>query len=310
MVAAVSAIFRDSDVLRENREKARLKFLFLRHGWTAASFLAELERRLGTALERAVPEDPPDDVYRDHVGFHPQKQPGLVYAGLAVSRGRMSPEQLRAVAGAAERFGNGTAAGDGDAEPARAQRAARERVRAGARARAEAGLTAGGSAFLRGTVACTGTEFCKLALAETKGFARWLVERLEERLPGFDQHLRINVTGCPNSCGQHWIADIGLDGKKTKIDGQLVDAYQFSIGGAVGRHRSFGRPTGVRVAATDGPGGHRATAAGLPGGPAPRENFRQFCARHTSDALGAFLIGPGAHLDAPEPTAETRPSRC
>src|SRR5262245_17519223 len=73
VVEAVSAIFRDSDVLREHRERARLKFLFLRHGWTAERFLAEVERRLGHALEPAVAEEAPDDVYRDHVGFHPQK---------------------------------------------------------------------------------------------------------------------------------------------------------------------------------------------------------------------------------------------
>jgi sulfite reductase (ferredoxin) len=76
------------------------------------------------------------------------------------------------------------------------------------------GLKVGGSSFWRGTVACSGTEFCKLAITETKSFSRWLVEELEERLPGFDQHLKLHVTGCPNSCGQHWIADIGIEGKK------------------------------------------------------------------------------------------------
>jgi hypothetical protein len=81
------------------------------------------------------------------------------------------------------------------------------------------GLRVGGSPFYRGTIACSGTEFCKLAITETKSFSRWLVEELEERLPGFDQHLKLHVTGCPNSCGQHWIADIGIDGKKMKVDG-------------------------------------------------------------------------------------------
>ena len=297
VVEAVSAIFRDSDVLRENREKARLKFLFLRHGWTAASFLAELERRLGGALERAVPEDPPDDVYRDHVGFRPQKQPGYVYAGLAIPRGRMSAEQMRAVAEAAERFGNGMLRTTVMQNllvlnVPRGNESALERVLSGA------GLTTGGSAFLRGTVACTGTEFCKLALTETKGFARWLVERLEDRLPGFDQHLRINVTGCPNSCGQHWIADLGLDGKKTKVDGHMVDAYQFSIGGAVGRHRSFARPTGVRVPSTEVPAAIERLLRGYLADRCPDENFRQFCARHTNEALAALLTGEAAGVDA------------
>jgi sulfite reductase (ferredoxin) len=166
------------------------------------------------------------------------------------------------------------------------------------------GLTTGGSTFLRGTVACTGTEFCKLALTETKGFARWLVERLEDRVPGFDQHLRINVTGCPNGCGQHWIADIGLDGKKTKIDGRLVDAYQFSIGGAVGRHRSFARPTGVRVPATEVPAAIERLLRAYLAARRLDENFRQFCARYTTDALGAFLAGHGASLAESPVTGE------
>src|SRR6185312_1810719 len=89
------------------------------------------------------------------------------------------------------------------------------------------------SAFRRGAIACTGTEFCKLAITETKSFARWVVEELEERLPAFDQQIKLNITGCPNSCGQHWIADIGLEGKKIKVEGRLVDAYYFCVGGAV-----------------------------------------------------------------------------
>ncbi len=300
VVEAVSAVFRDSDVLRENREKARLKYLFLRHGWTPASFLAEVERRLGRTLERAVPEDPPDDAYRDHVGFHPQKQPGLVYAGLAVPRGRMSAGQLRAVAEAAERFGDGTLRAT-VMQNLLVLNVPRGNATALERALSAVGLTTGGSPFLRGTVACTGTEFCKLALTETKGFARWLSESLEERLPGFDQHLRINVTGCPNSCGQHWIADIGLDGKKTKVDGHLVDAYQFSIGGAVGRHRSFARPTGVRVPATDVPVAIERLLRAYLADRHASENFRQFCARHTNEALAGLLTGEAA----PATTAPT-----
>ena len=81
------------------------------------------------------------------------------------------------------------------------------------------------SAFWRGAIACTGTEFCKLAISETKGFNKWLINELEDRLPGFDQQIRLHVTGCTNSCGQHWIADIGLEGKKIKKDGQMVDAF-------------------------------------------------------------------------------------
>src|SRR5574341_43520 len=115
------------------------------------------------------------------------------------------------------------------------------------------GLRLHASPFWRGTVACTGTEFCKLALTETKGFARWLVEELETRLPGFDQHVKLHITGCPNSCGQHWIADIGIEGKKMKVGDRMVDAYYFCVGGALGLHQRTARPIGYRIAATEVP---------------------------------------------------------
>src|SRR5438876_24436 len=107
VLRAISEIFRDSEVLRQSREKARLKFLFLQHGWTAEKFLAAIEDRLGVALEHGAPDDPPEDVYRDHVGLHRQKQEGLVYAGVAILRGRLGPAEMRAAADLAERYGTG-----------------------------------------------------------------------------------------------------------------------------------------------------------------------------------------------------------
>ena len=154
-----------------------------------------------------------------------------------------------------------------------------------------AGLRLHASPFWRGTVACTGTEFCKLALTETKGFARWLVEEMEARMPGFDQHLKINVTGCPNSCGQHWIADIGIEGKKTKVEGTMVDAYYFCVGGSVGKHERTARPVGYRAPATEVPDAiERLLRAYL----AERRNgdsFRAFTAGHTDAELRQLLAG-------------------
>src|SRR2546422_190811 len=206
VLRAISEIFRDSEVLRQSREKARLKFLFLQHGWTAEKSLAAIEGRPGRGLEAA-------------------------------------------------------------------------------------GLRLDASPFWRGTVACTGSEFCKLALTETKGFARALVEELESRLPGFDEHVKLHVTGCPNSCGQHWIADLGIEGKKVKVDGVLVDAYYFCVGGALGRHSATARPIGLRVPAPDvGAAIERLLRAFL-AERRPGETFRQFCARHTDEELRARLAG-------------------
>ena len=149
----------------------------------------------------------------------------------------------------------------------------------------------GGSPFWRGTVACSGTEFCKLAITETKSFSRWLVEELEERLPGFDQHLKLHVTGCPNSCGQHWIADIGIDGKKMKVEGRLVDAYYFCVGGALGLHQATARPVGYRCLATEVPEAIERLLRHYLGAREAGENLRQFFARHTDADLRQFLAG-------------------
>ncbi|HMK22535.1 MAG TPA: hypothetical protein VK466_09390, partial [Terriglobales bacterium] len=107
VLKGVAEIFRDADVLREHRERARLKFLFLKHGWNAETFQSELEKRLGFQLEPAAEEQAPNDVYRDHVGVHAQKQAGRYYVGASVLRGRISAQQMRTTAELAERFAGG-----------------------------------------------------------------------------------------------------------------------------------------------------------------------------------------------------------
>src|ERR1700723_544828 len=290
VVKGIAELFRDSDVLREHRERARLKFLFLRHGWTADRFLGELEERIGFKLDPAVEENPPDDVYRDHIGIHAQKQSGLSYVGAVALRGRITAEQMHAAADLAERFAGGELRATNmqnllvvNVPTLHAEPLAKELD--------EIGLKVGGSPFWRGTVACSGTEFCKLAITETKSFSRWLVEELEERLPGFDQQLKLHVTGCPNSCGQHWIADIGIDGKKIKVDGRLVDAYYFCLGGALGLHQSTARLTGYRCPATEVPEAIERLLRHYLAARQSNENLRQFFARHTDGELREFLAG-------------------
>jgi sulfite reductase (ferredoxin) len=289
-IKGIAELFRDSGVLREHRERARLKFLFLRHGWTAESFLDELQRRVGFRFDPAVDDTPPADVYRDHVGIHLQKQPGYCYVGAAVLRGRITAEQMQAAADLADRFAAG------ELRTTNMQNLLIVNVPQlnadSLAAELEAiGLRVGGSPFYRGTIACSGTEFCKLAITETKSFSRWLVEELEERLPGFDQQLKLHVTGCPNSCGQHWIADIGIDGKKIKVDGRLVDAYYFCLGGALGLHQSTARLTGYRCPATEVPEAIERLLRHYLAARQSNENLRQFFARHTDGELREFLAG-------------------
>jgi len=290
VLRGIAEIFRDSETLREHRERARLKFLFLKQGWTAETFLNELRQRIGFELEPAVPEHAPDDVYRDHVGVHQQKQPGLCYVGAAVVRGRIHATQMGAAAELAERFA------DGQLRTTNMQNLLIVNVPHGNIERLSQelgaiGLPVAGSPFWRGAIACSGTEFCKLAITETKSFSRWLVEELEERLPGFEQHLKLHVTGCPNSCGQHWIADLGLEGKKIKEGGRLQDAYYFCVGGAVGLHQSIARPIGYRCLASEVPDAIERLLRRYLDDRLPGENLRQFFARHTDEDLRECLAG-------------------
>jgi sulfite reductase (ferredoxin) len=287
---AIAEIFRDSEVLRQSRERARLKFLFLDHGWTAETFKKELERRLGFGLDPAVPEKPPTDVYRDHVGIHTQKQEGLTYVGAAVLRGKLTADQMRATAELATRMGSGDLRTTNmqnlivvNVPEAEAQTLAGEL--------GEIGLPAAGSPFWRGAVACTGTEFCKLAITETKGFTRWLVSELDARLPEFTQDLKLNVTGCPNACGQHWIADIGIEGKKIKVEGEMLDAYYFCVGGSVGEFASIARPVGYRCLASEVPDAIERLLRGFQAERNPGENLRRFFARHSDSQIRELLAG-------------------
>ncbi|HLY42009.1 MAG TPA: nitrite/sulfite reductase [Terracidiphilus sp.] len=287
---AVTEIFRDQLVLRESRDRARLKYLFTKEGWTPDDFLRELQSRLDFQLLPAGDENVPGDVFRDHAGIHPQRQRGLAYVGASVLRGRLTGEQLEAAAELAERFGTGELRATVSQNllfinipQAKANELARELGRIG--------LVVEATNFWRGAVACTGTEFCKLAITETKGFARWLVEELEERLPQFDQQLRLHVTGCPNGCGQHWIADIGIEGKKIKHEGKLTDAYYFCLGGAVGQHAGIARPVGYRCAAPLVPDAIERLLREYIESRRENENLRAWFARHSNDELRGCLAG-------------------
>jgi sulfite reductase beta subunit-like hemoprotein len=290
VVRAITEIFRESDVLRHSREKARMKYLFLEHGWTAESFLALLESKLGYSLNPAEPETPPAHVHRDHVGVVPQKQSSLYSIGATVIRGRITPAQLTLAADLAERYGDGHVRNTPMQNllliniPEAHVPTVVNRLNA-------AGLPIEASAFARGTVACTGSEFCKLALTETKSFARWLTEQLEDRFPDYQEQLRLHITGCPNSCGQHWIADIGIEGKKIKANGKMIDAYYFCVGGSVGQIASIARPVGYRCSADEVPDAIARLLAYFHVEREAGESLQHFQARHSTETLRNVLAG-------------------
>ena len=292
VVHAAVEIFREQQELRENRTRARLKYLFMRHGWTAESFLEAVEKKIGYKLDPSpVSEDIiPDDVYRDHIGITPQRQPGLSSVGASVLNGRLSGDQLQQLAELAERYGSGELRAT-IMQNILIVNVPNEKTAELVIALNSMGLQVEVSAFWRGAIACTGTEFCKLAIAETKAFSKWLIGEMEERLPGFDQQIKLHVTGCTNSCGQHWIADIGLEGKKIKKDGKTVDAFYFCVGGAVGKFARPGRTLGYRAAADEVPDAIERLLRGYLTARDPEEDLRAYFARTDDDSLRAQLAG-------------------
>ncbi|MGH9465803.1 MAG: nitrite reductase, partial [Terriglobales bacterium] len=297
VAAAIAGLFRDRDELRQSRTKARLKFLFLQHGWTPARFLAELEALLGFRLQRSEPDAPPPSDFRDHVGVHRQKQPGLYFAGASIARGRLDADQLEALAEGAARWGGG------EVRLTAMQNAVIPHLR-------EPGvaplvkhlrrwdLPVEASSFRRGVMSCTGKEFCKLAVTETKAFAAGLIAEMERRLPGYPFPLRINVNGCPNSCGQHWIADIGLQGMRVKTPDGPADGFDVYLGGGLGAGARLGRKTLGRVAARDLPDRLESLCRYFLAERGEDESFRDFVEREGTEEL-ELVLGTLAAAEVP-----------
>jgi sulfite reductase (ferredoxin) len=292
VVEAVVRIFREQTELRENRTRARIKYLFMRHGWTAESMLEAIEAKLGYKLDPSpVSEDTvPDDVYRDHIGVTRQSDAGLSSVGVSVMGGRLTGDQLIELAALAGEYGNGELRAT-IMQNIILVNVPNARTTELVHALNRMGLQVEVSPFWRGAIACTGTEFCKLAIAETKAFSKWLTAEMEDRLPNFDQQIKLHVTGCTNSCGQSWIADIGLEGKKIKKDGKTVDAFYFCVGGAVGKYARIARQIGYRAAAEDCPEAIERMLRGYLASRQPNEDLRAYFARTDDDTLRAQLAG-------------------
>ena len=236
--AATTSIFRDYGYRRQ-RNHARMKFLMA--DWGPEKFRQVLQDEyLHEALPDGPAAAPPKHDERDHVGVMKQKD-GANAVGFALRTGRISGSLLKTVADLADRFGAGrirTTAQqklvildvpDGSVEELVAALALHD-------------LQVRPSAFRRGTMACTGLEFCKLAIVETKQHAQDLYSELEKRLPEFDEPIAINVNGCPNSCARFQTADIGFKGSMVRDDtGEMVEGFQVHLGGHLGVEAAFGR---------------------------------------------------------------------
>jgi len=226
--AAIALIFRDHG-LREARSKARLAFLV--DEWGGERFRKELEARLGRALPPAA-RDARAAKSNDHIGIFRQREPGLNYVGLKTPVGRVRGDQLAELARLAERYGRGelrltpsqnvliphipdTLLGELTREPLLRE------------------LPYNPSEIQRGLVSCTGTDFCNLALIDTKTRALALAREFESRIEA-SRPLTVRWSGCPASCGNHHTADVGLQGCKVKVNGKIVDGVHVFVGGRGG----------------------------------------------------------------------------
>ena len=299
LCAAIAEVFRDFGN-RENRKRARLKFLV--EQWEIPRFRDEVEARLGWKMRRASQADAPEVTARDrtHLGIHRQRGDSFHYAGIALVGGRTSSEQLRLLAELADKHGRGRLrttntqniilldidsenletlkhdlrSGDLDYEPSWAK---------------------------RGIIACTGIQFCKLAIAETKNRARELDQHLAEQID-LEDRPRISVTGCPNACGQHHICDVGLEGSLTTIGGVKKETFQVFLGGGVGAHETFGRRVGARIPANELADSLARLFKIYSDRRMDEETFQEFCLRHSNEELSSYL------LTASRPVVDATPS--
>jgi ferredoxin-nitrite reductase len=270
---------------RSNRKRARFKYVVEKLGMEGV--LAAAEARLGIKLPRLAPDSPavlPRDHSQNghgHVGVHRQKQDGLFYVGAGVPVGQMTARQLDRVADVADRYGSGEVrltVWQNFIVP----NVPEAFVGSAARALEKAGFPAAQSNLQSGFVACTGNRYCKYAATDTKGHALEMMGYLDKRV-ALDAPVNIHFTGCPHSCAQHFIGDIGLLG--TKVKGGSGEGYHIVVGGGFGDNRSIGRQVFTGVPAEALATTLEAMLKGYLARRAGGETFHAFCARHAVGEL-------------------------
>jgi ferredoxin-nitrite reductase len=278
---------------RSNRAKARLKYLL--DAWGFEKFIGAMEEKLGRKLQRipaeAIAPRPPFDRLA-HIGVHPQRQDGLCWIGVALPLGRLTADQMNGLAAIARNFG------DGDIRLTVWQNllisgVARSEVDAAVAAVAAIGLSAAATSIRAGLIACTGNAGCRLAMSDTKRHAGEIAQWCEARVQ-LDTPLNIHLTGCPNSCAQHYIGDIGLLGTKVQVsdDGDQVEGYHIHIGGGFGPDAACGREIYRDVTAANAPQTvERMLQAYLAHRGSADETFLTFTRRHDVEALKSLFAG-------------------
>jgi sulfite reductase (ferredoxin) len=285
--AGVVSVFRDYGY-RRLRHRARIKFLVA--DWGPERFREVLEKEyLGYALPDGPAPGTPRGGVRDHVGVHPQRD-GASYVGFAPRVGRLNADALDAIADLSARYGSGRVRTTTEQKMVILDVPA-DRADGLVAELDAADLQVNPSAFRRHTMACTGIEFCKLAIVETKQRAIDLISELERRLPDFADPVTINVNGCPNSCARIQTADIGLKGSLvTGPDGQQVEGFQVHLGGSLaggdGSASGFGRKVrGLKSTAENLPDYAERVLSRFAAGKEQGETFAQWTGRASDEEL-------------------------
>jgi sulfite reductase (ferredoxin) len=291
---AILDVWRHDLKYRVSRAKARLKFLVDDYG--AEGVRKAVEERLGRTLEDLTVQ-PPDGRRVDHLGVHPQKEPGLVYIGVPVLAGQINATQALAIADLAESYG-------GDIRLTRQQNFILTGVPAARTDEIVGKLKEIGFDLdihrLRGSsVACTGQPLCNYAVAETKPKMIEIVERLETRFGTAVEGLSLGVDGCPHACAHHWISDIGLQGTTARGDGVTKqEAYEIYLRGGIGEDASIGRAVLRRVPAAEAVDTVERLVAGWLETREEGESFQAFSRRTADEDLIALASGAGTAAGA------------
>ncbi|APW59603.1 NirA family protein [Paludisphaera borealis] len=274
---------------RTDRKKARLKYLLDR--WGHEKFVETVETLLPSRLTRFPLEQcqprPAVDKH-GHIGVHAQKQPGRFYVGVVLTVGRMTTDQMRGLAAIADRYGSGTIRltvwqnlliSDVAEADLPAVRSAIEDLGLGWKAGPVRG----------GLIACTGNAGCRFAASDTKSHALAIADHLDPRIT-MNQPVNIHLTGCPNSCAQHYIGDIGLLGAGVEVGDDVVEGYHVFLGGGYGDERGVGREVLRSVPATDVPMVvERLLQTYQERRSSPDESFDGFVRRHPTEQLKAWF---------------------
>ncbi|HEV2264590.1 MAG TPA: NirA family protein [Stellaceae bacterium] len=294
-VAAAVAVVRVFIAHGDRTDRKRARFKYLLDEWGLDRFMAEVGKELSftppkVQSEQCLPRGPL--LKHGHVGIHKQKQKGMNYIGVGLPVGRLSAVEARALAEIATQFGSGTIrltvwqnlilSDISDAKLPGARKAIEE-----------LGLSAEASSIRGALVACTGNTGCKFAATDTKAQALYLAQYLEARIK-LDKPINIHLTGCPHSCAQHYVGDIGLLGVKVAQGDEMIEGYTIVVGGGAGSERRIAREIARDVPFADVAGRLEALLRCYLIERRDAESFHEFASRHSVEALQAMLAAEPA----------------